>query len=386
VSAISSRPATKILVLGAAGRAGRSVTSNLLALGDFDRIFLADNDAEGLNKLIADLPGSPVSPRFLDAESERSLRERMGEADLVIGCLGPFYKHERRIVEAVIDTGRDYISLCDDSEVTAEALALNEEAESKGVTIICGCGISPGISNLLACRAASRFQSLESIELTWYLEPASLLGAGTIDHILKSFSERAPYYHHGPAKARAGSWEEYAEFPPPLGRQSVSFLAHPEPLTLPAVLRGVPEVRFKAGVGGRTKSLALQTMAWMSGNGQSELLGIILRSAARRFACTESASCLSSIKVTASGVEDGREVQKILGLVGDYYHTSALMMLVAIERWKSGRLPAGVHSPEQVLNDQAVFSRLRSLGLRFLIAASKDRASTPDRPPAAKID
>ncbi|OFW55459.1 MAG: hypothetical protein A2W01_05485 [Candidatus Solincola sediminis] len=366
----------KVLVLGAAGRSGRALMPGLLALSGLDRVFLADYNAEGLGQMAGDPAISIIGPRFLDAENENSLRQRISEVDVVLGCLGPFHRHERRVIEAVIDTGRDYISLCDDPEATAYALSLNQQAEARGVTVLCGCGISPGISNLLACRVASRFKSLESLDLAWYLEPGSRLGAGALDHVIKSMSGSAPYYHHGPAKARPGSWEEYVEFPPPVGRQAVSFLGHPEPVTLPGVLTEAPEIRFKGGVGGRSTSLGLQTLAWMGGDEQSALLSMMLRTAAGRFARNESAACLSAIRVTAIGRENGREEKKILGLSGDYYHISALMMLTAIEQWRSGRLPAGVHTPEQVLDERGVFSRLRAYGLRFLAAESNTTVSS----------
>jgi saccharopine dehydrogenase-like NADP-dependent oxidoreductase len=367
---------SKILVLGAAGRAGHAVTSTLLTLGNVGRVFLADGNAEGLGKMVTELDHLPVSPRFLEAEREANLRERMAEADLVIGCLGPFHRYEGRVMNAAIALGKDYISLCDDPEAVTEALAMDGEATAKGVRILCGCGISPGLSNLLACRAASRFDSLESIELAWYLQPGSQLGTATVDHLLRSMSGKAPYYHHGRSDARSGSWEEINEFPPPIGRQPVSFLNHPEALTLPAVL-DVPEIRFKGGVGGRQKTLLLETLGWMERNGGSELIGILLRSAARSILRMDNASCLASVTAKATGTASGREETRILGVVGDYYYTSAALVLAAIKQWTLGRLPVGVHPPERVLNDPSVFASLHAGGLRVLVAEAKQERQLP---------
>src|SRR4030042_1118759 len=160
----------KVLVRGAAGRAGRGVALSLSGMGGIERIFLADNQAEALTKLASDLGPPPVSPRFLDADNSRSLSERMAEADLVLGCLGPFHLYEGRIVEAAIAARRDYISLCDDAEALQEALSQSADAERNGVRVLSGCGLTPGLSNLLACRAGSGLGRGDCLGEAWCLE------------------------------------------------------------------------------------------------------------------------------------------------------------------------------------------------------------------------
>lgn len=362
----------RILVLGAAGRAGRAVTSSLLTLSRLERILIADNNAEGLSQLSTDVAPLPASPRFLDAESLRSLKDRMAEADLVVGCLGPFHLHEGRIVEAAIETRRDYISLCDDPGATAEVLSLKEYAEDRGVGILCGCGISPGLSNLLARRAGSHIDRPAVLELAWYIEPGSRLGGATLDHLLRSLSGKTPSFINGrETEVRAGSWEEYIEFPPPVGWRAVSFLGHPEPLTLPGNMLEVSEVRFKGSIGTRGKSLALQTLGWMGGNAKSELRDVLLRALARPITSQGNGSCLSAIRVTASDGQRRSDKKSILAVVGDYYHVSSLVIMAAVEQWAMGRWPSGVHSPEEVLDDPAIFYRLRAYGLRFLTASEE---------------
>ncbi len=85
----------KILVLGAAGKAAGAVISSLRLLPALERIYLADHNAEALCRQSADLAHLPVSMRYLEAGDEGSLMSRMEEADLVLGCLGPFH-HLRR--------------------------------------------------------------------------------------------------------------------------------------------------------------------------------------------------------------------------------------------------------------------------------------------------
>jgi hypothetical protein len=362
----------KILILGAAGRAGRATISCLKTLKGIERIFLADHNAEALTKLCNDLGHLPSSPRFLDAESERSLSERMAEADLVLGCLGPFHRYEGRIAKAAISAGRDYISLCDDPGAAEEAFSLDADARAKGVRALCGCGLTPGLSNLMSCRAASHLDRVDALELAWYLEAGPNIGMATLEHLLQAFGGKAACHKGGrERKVRAGSWEELVEFPPPLGWQAVYFLGHPEPATLPGAIGGVLDVWFKGGVGSRGRSLALQSLAWMEEGGKTDLWHTALRAAAGSIARRGEGSCLSALRVTAGGERGGAAGKTVLAVVGDYYRISGLVMAAAVDQWAGGGWPTGVYPPERVLGNRAFFAWLRRNGMRFLVGEDR---------------
>ncbi len=362
----------KVLVLGAAGRAGRAVALSLSGMGGIERIFLADNQAEALTKLASDLGHLPVSPRFLDADNSRSLSERMAEADLVLGCLGPFHLYEGRIVEAAIAARRDYISLCDDAEALQEALSQSADAERNGVRVLSGCGLTPGLSNLLACRAGSRLDRVDSLGIAWYLEMGGGLGAATVEHLLHSFSGKSASREGGrETKSRAGSWEEYLEFPPPVGWRVVGFLGHPEPITLPYAMGGVSDAWFKAGVGDRGKNLALQSLAWLGEGEVAEPWATAIRVAAGGIARRGGGKCLSALRVTARGRREEVKESVVRAVVGDYYRISSQVLAAAVEDWMKRDWPAGVHPPEMILDNRAFFARLHSRGVRFLVGEER---------------
>jgi hypothetical protein len=362
----------KILVLGASGRAARSVINSLLFLDGIDRFYLADNNAEALCKLAADLGHLPVSPRYLDAEIEGSLHDRMAEADLVLGCLGPFHLHEADIVRAAIATGRDYISLCDDPYTVGEVLAMGAEAERAGVRILSGCGLTPGLSNLLACRAVASLQSVDSLELSWFLHLGSHLGMATLEHLMHSFSGKSPVLREGKSdKTRSGSWEEMVEFPPPIGWQAVSYMGHPEPVTLPIALGGIRDMWFKAGVGSKGVSLALHSLAWMAEGDKPELWQSALRAMASGLARRCGGSSLSAVRVAAEGAEGGVRQRRVLSVVGDYYRLSGLIMAAAVDNLVGTGLGPGVYTCEKALDNISVFAWMCRLGLRVLIGEEK---------------
>jgi len=362
----------KILILGAAGRAAHAAVYALRHLTGLERLYLADNNAEALCRMSADLAHLPVSLRYLDAGNESSLYERMLEVDLVLGCLGPFHLHESRIVRAAIATGRDYLSLCDDPAAVEEVLALGAEAEKSGIRVLCGCGLTPGLSNLLACRAVSRLDRIDSLGFSWFLEIGSGIGMATLEHLLRSFAGKAPALQGGKAAAaRAGSWEEMVEFPPPVGRQAVSYLSHPEPATMPAALAGTREIQFKAGVGGRGMGFALHSLAWLGERQRTELWQTALRTAAMGIARRGESSCRAAFRVTACGLKDGAPARRALCVLGDYYRLSGLVMAASAASLNEKSWAPGVYTPEGVLDDPSVFAWLHRAGVQVLLGEEK---------------
>ncbi len=362
----------RLLILGAAGKAAHAVITALHLLGGVERIYLADNNAEALCRISADLAHLPVSPRYVDADNDSSLYERMREADLVLGCLGPFHRHENRIVRTAIAAGRDYLSLCDDPEAVEDVLALNGEAAKNGVRVLCGCGLTPGLSNLLACRASSRLDRIDTIACSLYLELSANLGSATLEHLLHSFAGKAPARRGGKmAAARAGSWGELVEFPPPVGKQVVSYLRHPEPITLPAAVMGARDIWYKAGVGGKGRELALHSLAWLGEGERTELWMTALRTAAIGITRRTNGSCLAAVRVTASGKSHGVVSHRTLCVVGDYYRLSGLVMAAAADCMGRAGWAPGVYGAEKVLDEPSVFTWLQRAGVRFLVGEAK---------------
>jgi saccharopine dehydrogenase-like NADP-dependent oxidoreductase len=206
----------KVLILGAAGRAGRAVLGALRFLPGVEAVFLADNDAEGLTRMASQPAPFPLHLRYLEAADPRSLRERLSEADLALGCLGPFHLHEVEVFRAVLETGRDYLTLCDDARITAVLLSRREEAAACGSRVLLGCGMAPGLSNLLALRAASLLDRVDRLGFFWRLEGLSSLGWATLRHFAHSLSGRAVIVRGGrEERVRAGGGRRRWTFPRP---------------------------------------------------------------------------------------------------------------------------------------------------------------------------
>ncbi len=337
------------------------------------RLYLADRDAEALCKITSERSGIPASPRYLDVEDEDCLLERVSESDLVVGCAGPSHLHEARMARAALEAGRDYVSLCDDPEAAVALRELGPAAERKGVRILCGTGLTPGISSLLACRAAACLDEVRSVSVAWHLRLSSGLGPATLAHLLRACGGRAPIWRAGRAgRERSGSGPETVHFPPPLGWRQVSIIAHPEPISLAEALPGLMEVDFRAGFGERGLDLALQALAWLhDGLDDSwawrEALRIMTSTLAGRFG----GGPLSAVMAKAEGRAKGSPAVRALAVVGDYYGLSAAMVAASLEHMRLEEMEPGFHFPEQALDRPSFFARLKAMGVRFLVGEAR---------------
>ncbi len=359
----------RVLIAGAAGRSGRWVRASLFSLQGIEGVILADREAEALNKLAAMPAPFPVSSRFLDAEDARCMRERFSEADLVIGCLGPAYRYEEAVVDAILEAGRDYLSLSDDAGAYLAVLSRAEEARRKGVRIFLGCGVAPGISGLLARRAAAGLRKVRSVGFYWTLRQLLSMGDAAVVQMVHSFAGKARLLRaRREEKVKAGSWAEAVEFPPPEGRILVHYMDHPEPLAVSRFLPDVEEAWFKAGLRQLGEELTLHALARLGEEGFAELWWSAVRLAAERGRRTDD-TCPFSLRVTVEGLREEGERRVSLGMKGDYYRLTGLAAAEVAYRLTTAERPEpGVLTLEDFLDDHVFFDRLHRAGARFFLA------------------
>lgn len=194
-------------------------------------------------------PVADIAIEIADARDRDTVIDLMRRHDVALGALGPFYIFEEPMVEAAIAAGTPYISLCDDADATAAALEYDSAARAAGVTIITGLGWTPGLTNLLAVRAAARLDKAHSVTIAWTGSAAESGGSAVALHTLHIFNGDVITYTNGRhVHVPAGTESEYIDFPAPLGRVRVCHVGHPEPLTLPEQMPGVRQIALKGGL------------------------------------------------------------------------------------------------------------------------------------------
>lgn len=225
---------TEVVVIGAGGvraQAVLEVASRAIAV---DGWVAADRHWRGNERLTCERLGMRTLTLDLLEEPER-LRESIAGAALVVNLTGPFYRTGTAVLDACIETGCDYLDICDDLGVTAEMLARDEDAQAAGVRALIGMGGAPGLSNVLIRAGTEWLGAADEVSLSWVADVADVT-ASSLEQLWRML---APVDRNG-GRRPVPAWDELslssAKFPEPFGERLVIALAHPERVTLPRFL------------------------------------------------------------------------------------------------------------------------------------------------------
>lgn len=368
----------RVVVLGGAGDMGSAAVRYLCRDPRVSEVIIADRDVARASVVAGAVQAearAAVRVVGMDAMDPASVHRALAGAAVAAGALGPFYLFERRLVQAAIEAGVNYVSLCDDHDAAREALALDPEARQRGVTVITGLGWTPGLSNVLARVLSRRMGQAESVRIAWAGSSGDSRGYAVVLHTLHIFTGQVPTFRDGQlAWVAAGSEPEQVPFPPPLGPVEVRHVGHPEPLTLPAHLPGVQEVSLKGGLTeallnrlavlfGRSGLAATPARRHRLGRAVKPLLPALERIGPR-------GPALSGLYVRVRGRVNGRPEELTATAVGHMAELTALPLALgaALVGTGAARRP-GVHPPEAdgLLDHEAFIAELRRLGLQLAL-------------------
>ena len=95
----------KVIVLGGCGAVGSVAARTLAAQDMFSEVTIGDRNMERARQIIAETKEGRVRAVEVDAESPESIREAVKGHDMVLNCVGPFYKSVKTILGTVLDMG-----------------------------------------------------------------------------------------------------------------------------------------------------------------------------------------------------------------------------------------------------------------------------------------
>ena len=189
---------------------------------------------------IADNCNDKVCARALDITNGQALEAALADCDVVVSCVGPYYRFGTSVLSAAILAKRHYIDVCDDWEPTLEMLALDRKARDAGVTAIVGMGASPGISNLLAAAAHAALDRVEELHTIWgtgdlnapHAQEEDATSRAAMEHWLLQATGTIRVRNNGQTTDNKPLQERLLRFPS-VGEVQCYSLGHPEPVTLP---------------------------------------------------------------------------------------------------------------------------------------------------------
>ena len=241
---------TRVVVLGGCGGIGSVAARTLAAATQVDEIVIADVRSDAVQAMVAELSGgvparSGISGSVVDASDPASVAGVLAGADLVVNCIGPFYRFGAPLLAAAIRAGVTYVDVCDDLDATRAQLELHDAAVEAGVCALIGMGNSPGFANVLVRYAADHLLDVvESVDIMHIHggEPAE--GPAVIKHRIHAMTNDVPLFIDGEFRTvrmlddDGQAFVTHTEFRD-VGTYPVYPYPHPETITLPRHLPGL---------------------------------------------------------------------------------------------------------------------------------------------------
>ena len=152
----------KVTVLGA-GSIGAAVAEELFAHDAVSQVQVCDRHARTLQQLQERVTGGPLRTFQLDARDLGTLEPILQGSECIVSCLPPSLNPD--LAEMALDLDSHFCDLGGHDAATEEELALAEQARKKSRWIVPGCGLAPGLVNVLCLRAVEQFDNPEAAHL-----------------------------------------------------------------------------------------------------------------------------------------------------------------------------------------------------------------------------
>lgn len=153
----------KIGVLGS-GLMGKEAARDLVKSEGVTAVGLADIELSRAQQVVDALQSDKLTAYQVDASNEEELANYMKQFDVIINAL--FYSFNEIVAKTAIRVGVSSVDLGGHiGQMTDKVLALKEEAEAAGVTLIPDLGVAPGMINILGGYGASQMDEVEHMKL-----------------------------------------------------------------------------------------------------------------------------------------------------------------------------------------------------------------------------
>jgi len=225
--------ASRILLLGA-GAMGKVAAQTVASFPETGSLLIADLDAAAA-QAVASACGGKAKAARLDVTNHAELTALMRQADLVMNCVGPFFRFGVPVLEAAIAAGVDYLDICDDPEPTQAMHELHGRAQEAKITAIVGLGASPGITSMLAAHAREELEETEELIAAWNIEEDAggddkVAYSAAVVHWMQQCSGTILECDHGRLTEKKPLVEVSLDYPG-RGTRTVYTVGHPEPVS-----------------------------------------------------------------------------------------------------------------------------------------------------------
>ena len=364
-----SNDAVNVLLLGATGAVGRRVAGELSRSDAVHRLVVSSRNGTTLERFAHNLGGAErgVFPLEMDVSKEDSLAVAGREFDVIASCVGPSYLYEEIVVSAAVAAGTACVSLGDDAATLQRLGESSDSAAAAGATIVTGCGLSPGLTNLMGRLAAAQLDEVDKIAIHVARSASDAGGPASLRSLVRTVAEGPPPPSRGPEDPNSAT-PRPSFFPDPVGWVETFGYDHPELATLRRSFPGVRSVEFRAGLAERAAMDLVRAVAAVSrtegSGGRSIAAAGLLRRVLERLPARSAE--WTAARVDVEGRREGRPLSISYGIVDHLANLAALPMAQAALALGSGDTAApGVHAPDEVFGAKPFLRALSHRGLRI---------------------
>jgi saccharopine dehydrogenase-like NADP-dependent oxidoreductase len=362
---------SRILVLGGSGEMGSAAVADLVERTDHE-VTVGDIRVDAAEALLRRL-GAPRRVVRVDVDDPVSLAAALAGTEVVLNAT--YMRHNVPVTDAAIAAGVHLVDLGSYYPETLQQLERDEAAVAAGCRIVPGCGVAPGLTNILARLGADALDTVEAVRMYSYITHPMWTSPGIVVTRFDASTGTSVVLEHGAlVERRSFSGAERFDFPEPYGEQEVHVVPHPEPVTLPRYL-GVRDVVFKVGYpADETRRIKVLLELGFDRDDPFELDGVAI--SPRRFAAAYIGSRgigphdrSANVKhVRVDGVRDGRPVALVYDFAVEAVGRSASSAItgtvaaIAADMVARGG-PVGVRPPEAAFDARGFVDALAERGL-----------------------
>jgi lysine 6-dehydrogenase len=224
----------RVLVLGGAGAVCSETTRDLAEYSDFGEIIVADYNLKAAKALIEEIGDQRLTAIYFDAEDYDTMLRLFPGYDVVVNGLP--WKYDLPVTKACVEVGVHGLDVSTEEDQWSYDL----QAKEKDILFIPGVGATPGITNVMARRAADQMDEVEEIQINFAAFRSPAPAPGLLITFLWEFhpkTESRTYYKDGEF-IWVGPFEglKMVTFPGQIGEQEVCYIPHPETRTMPKSL------------------------------------------------------------------------------------------------------------------------------------------------------
>lgn len=402
----------KVVILGSAAGMAQPAIRKLVNYEKISSLVLADLNIDAVERIPQELESDKVITTRLDITDTDALRNLVTGSNLVMNFVGPFYKFGTKPLETVIDAGVNYIDICDEGDVNAETLKLNDRAKEKGVTAIIGLGMSPGMNNILGRLGADALEEPEEIHTHWVLDEQDMGAGAVLLHLFHSVNGEQPTFMDGKLQSIKGFQTEdslVADFGDPIGKINVYHLGHPEPLTIPHYIPGIKKVANRGGFMPESMSTLFRMAGeyGLAGEEPIEINGVEIRPVdfllrvvqrnlqEKRMRLGDNVNSIFSVQTIVKGKNNGQEVSYTFTKLGNDdlapltsipAASGAMLMLEGKINQKGIVHPEGLDAVQMIeflieidyINERSDYRVERRIGDQVEIGSIRDKDKFPE--------